>query len=125
MIIKEIAQYNHIIQKSYRDILFIESLLIQKVQNIAITESLYKEQVGGVAVRAIVSFDHINNQEVTDYELSYRVTGESADLTAFTSVKVPASSVDSDGKIRFIINTISSTRRSIKSMIKSDRCKIF
>ena len=88
-----------------RDI-FIESLLIQKVQNIEIVESLYKEQVGGVAVRAIVSFDHINNQEVTDYELSYRVTGESADLTAFTSVKVPASSVDSDGKIRFIINNI-------------------
>ena len=29
MIIKEIAQYNHIIQKSYRDILFIESLLIR------------------------------------------------------------------------------------------------
>ena len=86
--------------------LTIENLLIPKVQNVVITESLYKEQVGGVAVRAIVAFDHLQSSEVTDYEVSYRITGESADLTSFTSVKVPATAVDSDGKVRYLINNI-------------------
>ena len=43
----------------------------RRVTNLDVHESLYREQTGGVAVRATVSFDHIVGQEVTDYEISY------------------------------------------------------
>jgi hypothetical protein len=85
---------------------------IQRVNNLSILESLYREQTGGVAVRATVVFDHITNQDVTDYEISYKLDGvESvgdddggAALTSFNTVKVPATGVEADGKIRFTIN---------------------
>ena len=92
----------------------VEAIPIQKVQGLAITESLYRGQSGGVAVRATVQFDAIQNQNVTDYEISYRLDnvdnvgtddgGE--DLTSFNTVKVPATGVDADGKIRFTVNGI-------------------
>ena len=70
-------------------------------------ESLYREQTGGVAVRATCSFDHITDQEVTDYEISYRLASVDdvgtndggADLTAFNTVKVPSTGIDDDGKL--------------------------
>ena len=93
---------------------------IQRVTGLVITESLYREQTGGVAIRATCAFTHITGQEVTDYEISYRLDNVDnigtddggADLTAFNTVKVPATGVDSDGKIRF---TVSGINRGLSS----------
>jgi len=87
---------------------------IQKVTGLVVTESLFREQTGGVAVRATCAFNHITGQQVTDYEISYRldnvddIGGDDggADLTSFNTVKVPATGVDSDGKIRFTVGGI-------------------
>jgi hypothetical protein len=92
----------------------ISPLPIQKVNNLDVRESLYREQNSGVAVRVTVLFDHINSQEVTDYEISYKLDSVDAvgtddggtDLTSFNTVKVPATGVDDDGKIRFTVNGI-------------------
>jgi hypothetical protein len=92
----------------------VESLPIQKVENLILTESLYREQTGGVAIRVTCSFDSIIGQEVTDYEISYKLstidsTGiddGGTPLTFYNTVKVPATGTDTDGKIRFTINNI-------------------
>lgn len=92
----------------------VDTLPISKVTGINITESIYREQSGGVAVRATVSFPAIEGQEVTDYEISYKllkvenIDGNDAgtDLTSYNTVKVPATGVDSDGKIRFTVSNI-------------------
>ncbi len=91
--------------------LSVSPIPIKKVENVIITESLYREQTGGVAVRVTCSFDHILGQEVTDYEISYRIAqvdaiGENdggTELTSFNTVKLPANGVDADGKIRFTV----------------------
>ena len=92
----------------------VDTIPIRKVTGLVVTESLYREQTGGVAVRATCSFDHITGQEVTDYEISYRLASiddvgtqdGGADLTSFNTVKVPATGVDDDGKIRFTVGGI-------------------
>jgi Putative phage tail protein len=92
----------------------VEQLPIQKVQNLQIQESLYREQTGGVSTRITCTFDHITGQEVTDYEISYKLTSVDSvgsddggiPLTAFNTVKVPATGIDTDGKIRFTINNV-------------------
>ena len=91
--------------------LSISPIPIQKVQEVSIIESLYREQTGGVAVRVTLSFDHITGQEVTDYEISYRIAQVEAigsddagsELTSFNTVKVSAAGVEDDGKIRFTV----------------------
>jgi hypothetical protein len=98
----------------------VQPIPIQKVVNASIVESLYREQTGGVAVRVTVQFDHIEGQEVTDYEISYKldsvddvgVDDGGTDLTSFNTVKVPATGVDSDGKIRFTVNGINRGQNS-------------
>jgi len=93
---------------------FVEQLPIQKVENLLLEESMYREQTGGVSVRVTCSFDHIIGQEVTDYEISYKLTSiESvgsddggSPLTSFNTVKIPATGIDTDNKIRFTINNI-------------------
>jgi hypothetical protein len=90
----------------------VSAIPIQRVTGLSVTESLYREQTGGVAVRATCIFNHITGQEVTDYEISYRLAtvddigtnDGGADLTSFNTVKVPATGVDDDGKIRFTVN---------------------
>ena len=94
--------------------LVINSLPISKVSGIAVTESLYREQSSGVAVRVTLAFDHITGQEVTDYEISYRLDSVvdvgtddgGTDLTSFNTVKVSAAGVEDDGKIRFTVSGI-------------------
>ena len=86
--------------------ILINQVPIQKVENLEITESLYIEQTVGAAVRITITYDHITNQEVTDYEISYKLGGAAADLTNFQTVKVAAQGVDPDGKIRFAINNV-------------------
>lgn len=83
-------------------------LPIQKVQNLTVIETLYREQLGGVSTRVTVEFDHIQGQEVTDYEISYKIASEEdvAGITAFNTVKTPAVGVDIDNKIRFTINNV-------------------
>ena len=92
----------------------VSNIPIRKVTNLVVTESLYREQTGGVAIRATCAFTHIVGQQVTDYEISYRLDNVDnigsddggTDLTAFNTVKVPATGVDSDGKIRFTVSGI-------------------
>ena len=80
---------------------------IRAVSDLLITEELYKETTLGVAVRAIISFPIITDQEVTDYEISYKVTGSNTgDLTSYNTVKVSATGVDSDGRIRYKVDNI-------------------
>jgi len=98
----------------------VSTIPIRKVTGLAISESLYREQTGGVAIRATCAFTHIVGQQVTDYEISYRLDNidnvgsddGGADLTAFNTVKVPATGVDDDGKIRF---TVSGINRGLNS----------
>ena len=98
----------------------VEELPIRKVSSITIGESLYIQQVGGVAVRAIITFPHITGQEVTDYELSYKfervqnfpepdgsfLAQDIVDIGTFSTVKIPANQVDDTGNITHVINNI-------------------
>lgn len=85
----------------------ISNIPIKGVNNLNITEELYKDSTLGVAVRLIISFDHITGQEVTDYEVSYKIDSINNLLSnSFNTVKVSALGVDSDGKIRIRIDNI-------------------
>jgi hypothetical protein len=92
----------------------ISSLPIRKVTGVGITESLYREQNSGVAVRATLFFDHIEGQDVTDYEISYKLDNVGTvgtddggtDLLSFNTAKVSAAGVEGDGKIRFTVSGI-------------------
>lgn len=85
---------------------YINHLPITKVQNLLITEKLLKDTSQGVVIRVEVSFDVLINQDVTDYEISYKLDGESVDTTSYNTVKVPSVGADSTGKIRYIIANI-------------------
>ena len=92
----------------------ISALPIRKVTGVGITESLYREQNSGVAVRATLFFDHIEGQEVTDYEISYKLDNVGTvgtddggtNLLSFNTAKVSAAGVEDDGKIRFTVSGI-------------------
>lgn len=86
--------------------IIVEEIPIQKVTGFTISETLFIDRNQGVSVRATIAFDHITGQEVTDYEISYKLTGESPDLITFNTVKVSATGVDDDGKVRFTINNV-------------------
>lgn len=92
---------------------YIDPLPIQRVLNLTINESLYQDTNQGVLVRAEVAFDHIQEQDVVSYEISYRLSGtEQTDLVNFNTVLVPAVGVDSIGKIRYTINNLDRGRTS-------------
>lgn len=106
-----IGRVSPFVQKS----IVVKQLPIQKVENIEITESLYIEQLGGAAVRVTCSFEHIVDQSITDYEISYKLIPHNNDsalglgsspLKSWNTVKVAASAVDSDGKIRYTVDNI-------------------
>ncbi len=88
------------------------STRISRINNLLITEGLYKDTNQGIAVRITVQFDHITNQEVVAYEVSYKLISNDIDLQTFTSVQLPAAGADSDGKIRFVISNINRGRLS-------------
>jgi hypothetical protein len=79
---------------------------IMAVKNLLVTEELYKDSSVGVSTRAIVSFDHITGQEVTDYEISYKIVPTGSDGSAYTTIKVAAQGVEADGKIKVKIENI-------------------
>ena len=82
------------------------------VENLEITESLYYDTTQGVATRAIVSFNYAPGRDILGYEISYKVEGDSTDLSNFNTVQVPASGIGSDGRIRYVINNIDRGRAS-------------
>jgi len=90
----------------------INEIPIKKVDNLTISEQLYKDTSQGIIVRAVISFDAILDQEVSDYEVSFKLNSSSADLSTFNTVKLPASGIDSDGKIRYVINNLDRGRIS-------------
>lgn len=90
----------------------ITSIRIRKVNNLIVSEALYKDTNQGVSVRVTIEFDHITNQEVVAYEISYKLISNDLDLQTFTTVQVPAAGVESDGKIRFVISNINRGRAS-------------
>ena len=98
-----IGRYSPYNQKS----IFIDGIPIQKVENITFTETIYIEQLSGAAVRVTISFDPIQYQQVTDYEISYKLLPSPAgSLDDFNTVKVSAAAVGSDGKIHYTINNV-------------------
>ena len=98
-----IGRYSPYVQKS----IFIAGIPIQKVENIEITESIYIEQLSGASVRVTISFDPIQHQQVTDYEISYKISSATASpVDDFNTVKVSAQAVDSEGKIRYTVNNV-------------------
>ena len=98
-----IGRYSPYVQKS----IFIAGIPIQKVENIEIIESIYIEQLSGASVRVTISFDPIQHQQVTDYEISYKISSATAkSIEDFNTVKVSAQAVDSEGKIRYTINNV-------------------
>ena len=87
-------------------LIMIDQIPISKVSDLSIEEGLFIDRNKGVSVRATISFNHINGEEVTDYEISYKLTGETTELTTFNTIKVAAAGVDSDGKVRFTVNNV-------------------
>ena len=93
--------------------LFIRQIPIQKVENLTVTESLYLDTTRGIATRATISFDDIVNQGVTDYELSYKVSGtqiiggveQMTPLTSFNTVKINRTGAES-GVLRYTIQNL-------------------
>lgn len=98
-----IGRYSPYVQKS----IYVSAIPIQKVQNITITESIYIEQLAGAAIKITIAFDAIQNQQVTDYEISYKLSSAaSGSIDDFNTVKVSAQDVDSSGRIRYTLNNI-------------------
>ena len=100
-----LGRFSPFVQQS----VLVSTLPIQKVENLSLDESIYIEQLGGAAIRLTISFDAIQGQQVTDNEISYKLTTNDTSATTITdynTVKVPASGVDSTGRIRFTINNI-------------------
>lgn len=84
----------------------IDVLKISAVSYIDLSESLYRDTSQGISVRVVVTFPHILNQEVTDYEISWRFIDNVAELTTYSTTKVPATAVGDDGLINFVINNV-------------------
>lgn len=97
---------------------------IQKVTNLAFTESLYIDGTAGVTVRGTVTFDNILNQDVTDYEISYKIifdsnvpTNTQGGLVNYNTVKVPASGADPVTNVMsYTINNIDQNQLGVNSI---------
>jgi hypothetical protein len=85
---------------------------IQRVTNLKVNENLQKSSSLGVTVNLEVEFDHIINQDVTNYEISFNITSSvtEGDTSGYNTVLVPAVGVGADGKIRFNIANAKATR---------------
>jgi hypothetical protein len=98
-----IGRYSPYVQKS----IFVDGIPIQKVETITITESIYIEQLSGASVKVTISFPAIQHQQVTDYEISYKLSPLDANgIDDYNTVKVSAKAVDDTGRIRYTINNI-------------------
>lgn len=103
--------------KTVSQSIIISTIPISRVEGLKLEETLYRDTTVGVSSRVTVVFDHIVAQEVTDYEVSYKLSGVDTDddltdsvtgfnLTTFNTVKLPATGVDSEGHMNFTINNL-------------------
>ena len=90
----------------------VDELVLASVENLLVTEKLYYDTNQGVACRAIVSFDHDDSSETLSYEISYKIEGETTGLSNYHTVQVPASGLDENNRINYIINNIERGRTS-------------
>lgn len=103
-----IGRYSPYVQKS----VYVSAIPIQRVASIALTESIFIEQTGGASSRITITFPTILNQQVTDYEISYKLVSVDASYVipdqfkSFNTIKVSASAADTDGNIRYTVNNI-------------------
>lgn len=93
-------------------------LTLPAVRNLTVEESLYYDTTQGVSARATIIFDHDNNKDILAYEISYKIEGESSDLTSFSTVQIPVNAVGPDGKLRYVVNNVDRGRSSgVNSLI--------
>ena len=105
---------------------FVELPPVRKItqSTITITESLYREQTKGVAIRATIGFDHIENQQVTEYEIGYRILSTATsvdsvnDLANFQLIQIPAEGRDSEGRLYFTVPNINRGTQSESTKIE-------
>lgn len=103
-----IGRYSPYVQKS----IYVSAIPIQRVASIALTEAVFIGETGGASSRVTVTFPIITGQQVTDYEISYKLVSSSTSFTiepelrSFNTVKVAASAADTDGNIRYTIYNI-------------------
>lgn len=101
--VNQFARKSPFVEKS----VFVSPLPIQKAEPISIFEDLKRDGLGGVEVLVSISFPHIIGQEVTDYEIAYKLdqledvnkTGADSNLSSFQIKKIPAIPED-DGFVR-------------------------
>lgn len=86
--------------------IYLRPIPIGKVDDLTLTESYFIDTGQAAVTRITVSFTHLADQNVTDYEISFKIAGSASDLTTFNTVKVSAAGVESDGKIRYVINNV-------------------
>ncbi len=91
--------------------------ILKGVDNIDIKEEIYLDTTQGVAVRLIISFDHIKFKDIVTYEISYRLDSEDADLENFNTVFVSAVGVDVNGRLRYTIDNINRGRGAAVNFI--------
>lgn len=103
-----IGRYSPYVQKS----IYVSAIPIQRVASIALTESIFIGETGGASSRVTITFPVITGQQVTDYEISYKLVSVSTsyvidnELKSFNTVKVAASAADTDGNIRYTVYNI-------------------
>lgn len=92
--------------------LVLDNVPLGQVENFTISELLFRDRTKGVMSRISGVFDHIQNRNVQEYDISYRVNliagtePHPSGITDFNSFKIDKSGIGSDGKVRFTIDNI-------------------
>lgn len=90
----------------------VTDLPLGQVENLTLNEVLFRDRIKGVVTRINGEFDHITNRNVKEYEVSYKINRlagtdpHPSGLTDYASIKIDASGIGSDGKMRFVLNNI-------------------
>lgn len=83
-----------------------------QVTNLQLSEVLFRDRTKGIMSRVKVTFDHISNRNVTDYELSYRIVRiagseeHPSGMDDFNTIKLDSSGRDSTNKMRYTIDNL-------------------
>lgn len=83
-----------------------------QVTNLQLSEVLFRDRTKGIMSRVKVTFDHISNRNVTDYELSYRIVRiagseeHPSGMDDFNTIKLDSSGRDSTNKMRHTIDNL-------------------
>lgn len=90
----------------------VDDLPLGQVENLTLNEVLFRDRIKGVVTRINGEFDHIPNRNVQEYEVSYKINrlagtdAHPSGLTDFVTIKLDASGVGSNGKMKFVLNNI-------------------